>query len=166
MPLIARVPPAHTVGEFRRAARLRFAEANRAAERGDRLVGVYLAGYAAEMILKAAYFRIVGERASDPIPLSELQGIKKQVKLSLGIVWSGNLHNLPQWVELLVEECKLRGKPCTLGFASRVTDQIRRIYANWREDIRNRANRPRSGEWDQVFRAVEWLFASETRLVG
>ena len=165
MPLIARIPQTHSVGEFRRAARLRFAEAIRAEERGDRLVGVYLSGYAVEMILKSAYFRVVGKRAYDPIPLSELQGIKKRVKLSLGIVWSGNLHNLPQWVELLVEERKLLGNPCTLAFASRLTDQVGQIYANWREDLRYRVNRPRFGEWGQVVRAVEWLLANETRLV-
>jgi hypothetical protein len=67
MALISRIPRYHTTRAFRTAARQRFEEAKRAAEVGDRLIGVYLCGYAAEMLLKAAYFRLIGKGMNDPI---------------------------------------------------------------------------------------------------
>ena len=77
MALLDRIPTpeTHTVGEFRRAARLRFAEANRSVDAGDRLIGVYLAGYSAEMTLKAAYFRVDGKRSRESISLRELNAV-------------------------------------------------------------------------------------------
>ena len=165
MAFLHRVPDAHSVGGFRRAARLRYAEAARAVEADDRLIGIYLAGYAAEMTLKAAYFRVVGKKRDDPVTVSEVIGVKKQVRISLGIVWAGDLHNLTQWAEVLVEERKARGIACSLPFASRLVDQVQQVAANWRVDLRYHENRPRGEEVAKVFRAVEWLIAHEMRLV-
>jgi hypothetical protein len=58
MPLIARIPTDHTIREFRAAAGLRYREGQRLALTGNRLTAIYLWGYAAEMLLKAAYFRL------------------------------------------------------------------------------------------------------------
>jgi hypothetical protein len=73
MPFLDRIPEYHTTHRFRAAARLRFQEARRAAGAGDRLVGIYLCGYAAEMQLKAAYFGLKGLKPSDPITMDDLR---------------------------------------------------------------------------------------------
>jgi HEPN domain-containing protein len=67
MPLVQRIHSRpHTIAEFRRAATLRYREAVRLAVAGDRLAAIYLSGYAAEMLLKAAYFRLTGKKLHDP----------------------------------------------------------------------------------------------------
>ena len=68
MPLIARVTADHSIREFRNAAWRRYQEARRLAINGDRLAAIYLWGYAAEMLLKAAYFRLVGWSPTQAMP--------------------------------------------------------------------------------------------------
>jgi hypothetical protein len=76
MPLIARVPRDHSIHEFRAAAGLRYWEARRLAIAGDRLAAIYLWGYTAEMLLKAAYFRLRGWLPTQSITLVDLQNAK------------------------------------------------------------------------------------------
>lgn len=164
MPLIARLPTSHSVRHFRRAARLRYAEANRAVTAGDRLIGIYLAGYAAEMTLKATYFRIAGRQPDDPISRGDLYAAKNHATTTLGIIWRGNLHDLIRWGDLIVEERKRRSKPLTVVVASRLTAQIIQVANNWREDMRYHGNQPRWGEVAATFEAVRWLLENGSRL--
>ena len=116
MPLIRRIRD-HTVRGFRKAARLRFEEAKRSAIAGDRLIGIYLCGYAAEMILKVAYFRLEGRTATGSITIFELRLAQKYAH-ALKVQWAGNLHSLPGWAGLLTAEREKRRNPYPTGFAS------------------------------------------------
>ncbi len=165
MGLIARLPASHSVRNFRRAARLRYSEANRAVTAGDRLIGIYLAGYAAEMTLKATYFRITGRQPTDPISMEDLYKARTHAKMTLGLIWRDNLHNLNRWGELIVEERRWRANPIPMAFASRISTQIIQVANNWREDMRYPGNQPRSGEVVVTFEAVRWLLENESRLV-
>ena len=165
MALLDRIPKTHTVGEFRRAARLRFAEANRSVDAGDRLIGIYLSGYSAEMTLKAVYFRIDGKKSREPIGYKDLNAVKDRYKLLLGSTWPGNLHNLLAWAELLVAARQVQGNPLPKPLSKHLSGQVQRIAANWREVLRYHENRPRPGELFATFQAVGWLFANESRLV-
>lgn len=165
MALLERIADSHTAAEFRRTARLRYAEAERAGKAGDRLIAVYLAGYAAEMTLKSAYFRVAGKGPDDPIDFTDLQAAKARYKFLLGVSWPGNLHRLAPWLELLAAERRAQGRPISTGLASRAADQVNRIAANWREDLRYHRNRPRVGEVVATFRAVLWLSDNEVRFV-
>ena len=165
MALLDRLRETHTAGEFRRAVRLRFAEADRAVEAGDRLIGLYLAGYSAEMTLKAAYFRIVGTKLTEPISLRELNTVKDRYKAQSGSNWPGNLHNLIAWADLLIAERQIRGVPLSKPLSKRLSGQVQRIAANWREDLRYHENRPRPSELSATFQSIEWLFANESQLV-
>ena len=164
MALLDRVPPTHSVGEFRRAARLRFAEAKRAAGADDRLIGIYLAGYAAEMTLKATYFRIDGKKPTDLIAMPDLFAARDRYKVLLGSKWPGTLHNLIAWLELLVGERQSRGIPYSAGLLNELSGQVQRVAANWREVLRYHENRPRPDEVIKTFRAVDWLVGNDSRL--
>ena len=93
-----------SIREFRLLGRRRFDDALALAAAGRRTGAIYLWGYTAEMILKAAYFSVIG--------LSETTAITWNADLrpaivrgrSLGIVWprSGDGHNVRAWSELLV----------------------------------------------------------------
>jgi hypothetical protein len=157
MPLIARTPVDHSIREFRAAAGMRYHEARRLAVLGDRLAAIYLWGYAAEMLLKAAYFRLIGRAPTQPITVSDLLTAKQYAKNQLGLVWHGNLHDLSRWRDLLVEERRLRNLAYPFAFARTLNARVKQISLNWREHLRYRTNRPYQGEVARVFQAVRWL---------
>jgi hypothetical protein len=157
MPLIQRIGPSHTIREFRAAALLRFREASRLAIHDHRLGAIYLCGYAAEMLLKAGYFRLAGKTAADPVPLTDIQSVKKYATAHLGLPWPGNLHDLRSWTALLVEERKYRGVAYQAAFARSLVAKVQRLYLNWHESLRYRANRPYAGEMVAVLSGVQWL---------
>lgn len=157
MPFVSRSTGNHTIREFRLAAGQRYREAVHLATAGDRLAAIYLCGYAAEMLLKAAYFRLIGRNPTAPITISDLQSAKHYATTTLGLIGFGNLHSLTSWAELLVEERRLRGLPLPASMARGLHARVRRIYANWRETIRYRANRPYRGEVADTMQSVFWM---------
>ena len=56
-----------SVSEFRAAATVRYEDARILASNNRRMAAIYMYGYCAEMILKAAYFRIDGFSPKQPI---------------------------------------------------------------------------------------------------
>jgi hypothetical protein len=164
MPLIARIAPHHTIRDFRAAARLRYDEGRRLALGGDRLAAIYLWGYAAEMLLKAAYFRLVGWLPAQAITLHDLHDAKNYAVHHLGLHWPTILHDLSRWHELLVEERRLRLLPYAAAFARSLQARVRHIYLNWREHLRYRTNHPYRGEVGRVFQAVQWLLGQYRHL--
>jgi hypothetical protein len=158
MPLANRIlRKEHSIGEFREAAKLRLQEARRLASSGDRLTAVYLAGYAAEMLLKAAFFRLRGFTAATPINFVDVNQAKTHAKSKLGISWNSNLHDLTRWSWLLIEERRSLGRPYSFPFARSLNARTKCIYLRWRETFRYHANRPYSGEVAILFRAADWL---------
>jgi hypothetical protein len=158
MPLIARIVADHTVRDLRAAAGLRYREARRLALAGDRLMAIYLWGYAAEMLLKAAYFRLRGWLPTQPVTLADIKAARTHAIQILNLAWpQPNLHDLPRWRELLVEERKRLQVPYAGGFGRSLSARVTRIYLNWREHLRYRTNRPYRGEVASTFQAVTWL---------
>jgi hypothetical protein len=157
MPLIQRLALDHTIREFRAAAAARYREAVSLAVAEDRLAAIYLSGYAVEMLLKAAYFRLAGWGPPDSVSLADLQHARQHAVTALGLVWPGNLHDLPRWTALLVEDRKYRNVPYAPGFARSLNARVKQVYLNWREQLRYRANRPYRGEVSRTLRATSWL---------
>lgn len=160
MPLITRIQPnlkTHSIQEFCAVARLRFDEASRLAVAGDRLAAIYLGGYAAEMLLKSAYFRLTGRGQKDPISFQDISNVRLYAHQTFGFARQQNLHDLTYWTTLLVEERKRRTMAYPKRFARSLQAQVQRLYLNWREDLRYKANRPYQGEVTAVLRGVQWL---------
>lgn len=74
-----------SVGEFRRAARARFAEGEVLAGAGHGLGAIHLWGYAVEMTLKAAYFRAVGTIDRRSITSRDLRNARDSAGGLLGV---------------------------------------------------------------------------------
>jgi hypothetical protein len=165
MPLIARIPANHTIRDFRSAAGLRYREARRLALGGDRLAAIYLWGYAAEMLLKAAYFRLRGWAATQPITMTDIRDARNYAITTLHLAWpQPNLHDLPRWRELLVEERRRQLLAYPWAFLRALNARVTRIYLNWREHLRYRPNRPYQGEVARTFLAVSWLLGQYRHL--
>lgn len=164
MPLLQRIPGHHTIHEFRRAAGQRYGEAARLVLAGDRLAAIYLSGYAAEMLLKAAFFRLAGRTSKTPITLGEIKNVPKQHAQALGLPQPGNLHDLVWWADLLAKRRQHLGVAYSTLFARAIMARAGRIYVNWRESLRYRANRPYPGEVAVTLSAVKWLIVQYRHL--
>jgi hypothetical protein len=77
-----------------------------------------------------------------------------------GVKWRGkNLHDLDGWAALVVETRASLGSPSPAQFTRDLTARVRRISANWREDLSYQPNRPYHREAEGVIEAVAWLQA-------
>jgi hypothetical protein len=115
------------------------------------------------MLLKAAYFRLAGWKISDPILLADLDNARKHANTVFGLGMS-NLHDLPRWGQLLVEERVLRGVPFPILFARRLQARLKTIYLNWREHLRYRINKPYRGEVGRTYAATGWILGQYRHL--
>lgn len=158
MSLVDRVDAGgHSIRRFRAAARMRYQEGLRLAN-NERLLGsVYLWGYVAEMLLKGAYFRLVGFGDNDVIQVADMYVARNRALNVFGVSWPGNLHDLSGWSALLIEEHDLLGRPLRADLRMNLNAHISRVNVNWREDLRYHPNRPSRREFERVLDAVTWL---------
>jgi hypothetical protein len=147
----------HSIRRFRAAASLRYEEGLQLASEERRLASVYLCGYCAEMLLKAAYFRLIGFGETDRIQLSDMYNARNRANSTFAIGWTGNLHDLPGWNYLLIEEHRYLGAPLNLGLRSDLSAHISRIHVNWREYLRYHPNQPTRRELERVVTGATWL---------
>lgn len=165
MPLIARTPTNHTIRDFRAAAAQRYQEGRHLAIAGDRLAAIYLWGYTAEMLLKAAYFRLRGWFPVQPITLADIRDARNHAINNLHLAWpQPNLHDLSRWRELLIEQRKQQLVPYPWAFTRSFNARVTRIYVNWREHLRYRTNRPYHGEMASTYQSVTWLLGQYRHL--
>lgn len=158
MPLVDRVTTRpHTVRAFRAAAGARFREGVKLAVADRPLGAVYLFGYAAEMLLKAAYFRLAEWAANEEIALDHVGDARRHAVQNLEVRWAGNLHDLGAWAELLIRDRTRRGQPYPRPFSRRLRARVSRLYANWRESLRYHDARPFAGELASIRESAAWL---------
>jgi hypothetical protein len=158
--LLARCRP-DSIREFRASALQRYDDGLTAAAGSRGLAAIYLWGYSAEMLLKAAYLSLLGFDEEKPFPL---KSIHDAVKLGqgLGIPWPtvGQGHNVRAWAELLILERATHPDPAmayAMDFQDDVQAHGQRIGRLWNETLRYRRNTPYLYEIAQVRIAVEWF---------
>lgn len=156
-----------SIREYRAAAYQRFDDALAMAGRGRRTGAIYLWGYTAEMVLKAAYFSLLG------VPETRALDWRTDLRSAivrgrgLGIAWpaSGEGHNVRAWAELLVAARSL--SPLTayaVAFGRDVQRQAQRFESLWRETLRYRKNYAYSYEMRQVRQSAEWFLVHSAAL--
>lgn len=156
MPLVSRLSSIDTIRGFRAASTQRFREAHALATCDQRLGSLYLLGYCAEMLIKAAYFRHTGKAPVDPIGRLDFDGARTQAS-HLGVAKGRNLHDVRWWTELLLQSRRSSGDPHPLHFAVQLAKFARAVDQNWRETLRYRTNRPSRKELEAATEAVQWL---------
>ncbi len=100
------------IAEFRAAAHERFDDAEPLQAAGRRSAAIYLYGYSAEMLLKAACFSAAGFTRSQQITLVDLSNVRQLAKRA-SRQWPGNLHDISAWANSLVN---LRAGTAGLGY--------------------------------------------------
>lgn len=98
--------------------------------------GVYLMGYAAEMLLKSAYFRVAGLSVSAPITRQELSQARADAN-NLGVLAAPeNFHNIAFWSELIVKKRLRQSRGLTAALAAELDLRSARLAQNWFVEMR------------------------------
>lgn len=120
---------------------------------GSETSALYLLGYVAEMLLKTAYFRVVGIAAGDNIA-PHLRTAHRDAR------WrGGNLHNLQSWFYLLNDVRFFQGNPWNPVLASRIERHVLTVDAHWRETLRYTPLAATDVELEETLASVDWLLA-------
>jgi hypothetical protein len=159
-----------SIREFRAAALRRYEEGISLALAGReyRTGAIYLWGYAAEMTLKAAYFRLLGlaETAVIGWGANILPAINRGRNV-LGVVWPvpGQGHNVRAWADLLIaERAAMLGAAYAPVFGLQVQECGQNIGSLWSETLRYHKNVAYLYELRRVREAVEWLLVNDAML--
>jgi hypothetical protein len=160
--LIERCQP-DSIREFRAAARQRYSDGLALAAAGNRTAAIYLWGYTAEMVLKAAYFSVVGISDDDPITMAGhiRPAIHRGRAAPFHIAWPprGEGHNVRAWAELLVAA---RAQNPATAYGPDVAFQVQgcgqAIGQHWNETLRYHKNRAYLHELRRVSQATDWLY--------
>jgi hypothetical protein len=152
-----------SIAEFRAAARQRSLDAIALQGQGRRTAAVYLWGYVAEMILKAAFFEVSGFAEHQTITRRDLQNALATLP---GIGGNPPLHHLGLWAQALVTlRASTPGLAYTdLAFGSQVTAKAYTLYGLWRETLRYHKNVAYPHELAQARDAAEWLLIRSSEL--
>jgi hypothetical protein len=159
-----------SIQQFRAAARKRYDDGLALAATHQRTGAIYLWGYTAEMVLKAAYFAFIGLAENATITVHGQQSHLSQAiqrGRSLHIAWpnQGAGHNIRAWSELLIAA---RASSPTTAYPSSFDLEVQRYGQRfeplWRETLRYRRNQAYLYEVKQAREAAAWLLSHSSAL--
>jgi len=98
--------------------------------------GVYLLGYAAEMLLKCAYFRVSGLGLTVPITRQELNQARVDSTL-LGVLADvEGFHNVAFWSELIIKKRLQQSRGLVAALTAELDLRSNRLSQNWFVEMR------------------------------
>ena len=148
-----------TILEFQAAAEDRYWEAVSLMTDGHFAGGVYLIGYVAEMLLKSAYFSLIGESLTAPIwPLLAPAWTSGATYFPESFSRnSRDYHNLDFWARLLREERRRQGVALPWHLDAEYLFHIRRLYLTWWVEMRYRHAQATASDAENALGSVSWL---------
>ena len=115
------------------------------------LGALYLLGYAAEIVLKIAFFRVCNW------PDSQTVDFRQAIRHAQ---WKGyNLHDIDAWANLLVTERIIRESPLDPVIVGQLRAHVSALAANWRESLRYHHDSVKDDELETVHQSASWLLA-------
>lgn len=151
---------AETLQETELAAEQRLREGEALWRAGRFGAAVYLFGYAAEMLLKNAYFRYRGSPTTLPIDFAMLGTAKAQAQ-ALGVsAGPESYHSLRFWAALIRAERARTNRPLPNVVDQPFVQRSRRLYQNWWVAMRYRTDHASARDVQTAFDDVSWLRAN------
>jgi hypothetical protein len=145
-----------TVADFELAGESRYWDGCQLITQGHGLGGIYLLGYAAEMILKHACFRTDRARPADPVA-GFFGPIRAWMNVRYPSVDRETYHSLLFWTHYLRGKRRDIGTPLSNGLDSELMRRTRRLYSTWSVDLRYRDWTVQAAEVQMVYNDVTWL---------
>lgn len=165
MPLRFRVKSnPETVQDFALASDEKYWEGISLLVSGRRSAGIYLLGYAAEMILKNACFLTEGARPFDYVG-ARLAPIRSWARKNLPGVPDESYHSLWFWGRVLRKKRMLLGRPLSRRLDSSLAQRTHRLYGLWIVDMRYKPDEALEREAESVHEDVTWLRDRRLQLV-
>jgi hypothetical protein len=148
---------AETVQDFEISAEERFYEGLEALTRRNLGAGMYLMGYAAEMLLKNAVFRFNGASLADPI-YPQLGPARARGRNYGNVPLDESFHSLQFWFSLLCQDRAVSQRPLAPALHAQGTRCVQRLYENWWVEMRYRPDQATGVEAEEVLEDVGWLW--------
>jgi len=127
-----------TVQDLILAAEERYWEALELMVQGHPFVGIYLAGYTAEMLLKTAAFRFDGARPGDFVA-PRLAPAKHYGNSFFPHVAFESAHSLRFWAAFLEQKRAAAGNPLPNSLAIELNQRVDRMHTTWWVSMRYRS---------------------------
>jgi hypothetical protein len=153
-----------TLLDLARASRSRYFEGLDLIRVGKPWAGIYLAGYAVEMILKNAYFLCKGVSFFDPVK-PELDGTKAAAVQVLKVARrEEGFHSILFWADMLVAERRRKGRPLASSLEIDLLNQAHNMYDHWWVFMRYRREEPEPIEVKTFVESVSWFMSKRSEL--
>lgn len=148
-----------TIQEFRIAAETRYLDGLELMVAGRPAAGIYMMGYAAEMLLKNAYFLFTGAGPRDLVRPRLVPALRAAQALIPSVVHEA-YHSLSFWALLLLEARRWQRRPFRDGLEAPFRQRTRRLYQNWWVEMRYRRDLAGSRHVRCIYDDVSWLRAN------
>ena len=152
MGLVSRSASTDSIQEMDAARRDRFWDALTCGIDERHFAACYLFGYAIEMSLKVAYFRLISTNVvADLAPHLKTVGRQPRFKQR------GRLHNVVAWADQLLEIRRLQGRPLSPALTGELILRAKQVAGNWSEVMRYRRSIKAVDEACQLLELAEWF---------
>ena len=162
LPKLAEQLGPDTIARFVKAAPMRLEEGD-VLSAAHPLASIYICGYAAEMIIKAAYFKNLGYGA-----LAEIDRDTRNRAIAVAQLrgfLGGDPHDILGWARFLVwDKGNLHGPAYHPKFSSQLVVMAALVHENWRPQMRYRYATPPAATVRVVRNAAGWLVDNYARL--
>jgi hypothetical protein len=163
-PLRVRIPIDATIAEFERSAAEKYEAGFELLTLGHTGSGIYLLGYAAEMLLKAAYFRFIGLSENDVVSASRRQEARIDAQ-TLGITVSDEgFHSIEFWSLLLRLRRHADGRLFPSGFENELIAHASTLHLNWHFAMRYLPGTAYTVDNESMFESTSWFIANSLDL--
>ena len=120
--------------------------------------GVYLMGYVAEMLLKAAYFRFQGLPDADPLTFHHLKQARQDAKNLYGVTADDDhFHGVDFWGELVTQARRHKNLPLSLSVEQELDQRTKRLAQNWFVEMRYFSLKISLKDVEAVLDDVVWI---------
>jgi hypothetical protein len=121
---------------------------------------IYLLGYAAEMYLKVAAFRVDGAAPLDLVS-PKLLPVRRWMAANQPGVEHEGYHSVIFWMEYLRSRRSSRGVPLARNLDGSLVHHVKRIYSIWWVEMRYRPDQASAEETDRLIKDVSWLRSNQ-----
>lgn len=150
-----------TLAEYEAAWEDRFQDAIVLVKGGRRLAAIYLLGYVAEIVLKYAFYRLLGYKPEDLIRLGsggradDPRGVAHGV---LGIPQlRRGLHNPDLWARMIVQLRRQLDLPRAPDLVDGLLNKAEQIDSNWKVSLRYNRECSTLADFRALWKAVAWV---------
>ncbi len=159
MALLNRLASQETISDMLLASNARYDEGLALLNAGYRDGGIYLLGYAAEMILKTSFCRVEPTVSPDVEVRSRFGIAERHWQRATGqLPPRGYEHNLKFWEFVLPPERAARRKsPLGIIVSQTLSKCVQSVAENWDVKLRYQSGGATIQESDSVFAAVKWM---------